>query len=382
MSFRKAVFWIHLLCGIVAGLVIAVMTFTGVALAFEKPVLALVERDAAQVPAPPASTTAQPLAAIVRAVRDAQPDARVSGITIQNDPAAAVLVSIGRSDGYYVDPYTGTISGTLSARWRGFFHTMEDWHRALGRAGDHRAAGRAVTGACNAAFLVLAVTGLYLWWPARVGRLRWQLGGKARDWNWHNAVGAWCSPVLVVLTFTGLVMSYRWANNLVFTLSGSNAPVAAGEGPPRTAPEGRPTGAGDRNSGSGAPRTKLDYDAIARAAVQQIPEWGSLTIRLGGPRGSPGGAADGISVAVRPRGAWPLFATTQLTLDPATGAVLRTDPFANANAGRKIRTWIRFLHTGEAFGWPGQALAALATAGGLLLVFTGLSLAYRRFFAR
>lgn len=375
MSLRPLLFWLHLACGVAAGLVIAVMAFTGVALAFEKPVLALLERAAAHADVPRGATR-QPLSAIVQAVRTAQPDARVSGFTVQNDPAASVLVNLGRSEGVYVDPYTGAIRGTTSSAGRGFFQTMEDWHRALGRGGDSRSTGRAITGAGNAAFLLLAVTGLYLWWPAKIGRLRFRLGGKARDWNWHNVVGAWSAPVLIVLTGTGVVMSYRWANNLVFTLSGSQPPAFVGEGAPRNGE--RPPGPRERAHGDGAAKARLDYDALVRAAVQQVPEWESISLRPAAGRGS----GPGVAVAIRPRHAWPRFATVQLTLDPRTGAVLRADHYADAGAGRKARTWIRFLHTGEAFGWPGQMLAALASAGGLVLVLTGLSLAYRRFFAR
>ncbi|HEX6736709.1 MAG TPA: PepSY domain-containing protein, partial [Vicinamibacteria bacterium] len=44
----------------------------------------------------------------------------------------------------------------------------------------------------------------------------------------------------------------------------------------------------------------------------------------------------------------------------------------------RLRSWMRWIHTGEAGGWPGQAVAGLASAGGALLVWTGLALAWRR----
>jgi uncharacterized iron-regulated membrane protein len=40
---------------------------------------------------------------------------------------------------------------------------------------------------------------------------------------------------------------------------------------------------------------------------------------------------------------------------------------------------VRYLHTGEAFGVPGQLIAGLASVGGVLLVYTGYALAWRRF---
>jgi uncharacterized iron-regulated membrane protein len=40
---------------------------------------------------------------------------------------------------------------------------------------------------------------------------------------------------------------------------------------------------------------------------------------------------------------------------------------------------MRFTHTGESFGIIGQIIAFIACLGGSLLVYTGLSLAFRRF---
>ena len=117
-------------------------------------------------------------------------------------------------------------------------HEIVDWHRWLGTEGESRAIGKAITGACNLAFFWLAVTGVYLWWPHS---WKWRglktslvfqrrLSGKARDWNWHNVIGFWSSSVLVVLTLTAAVMSYPWANDLLYTLTGSEPPPRA-QGP-------------------------------------------------------------------------------------------------------------------------------------------------------
>ena len=89
-----------------------------------------------------------------------------------------------------------------------------------------------------------------------------------------------------------------------------------------------------------------------------------------------------VAVAVRTADHWPRFAATTFHLDPFTGAVLRTDTFADQPAGRRLRSWSRFLHTGEALGWPGQLVAGLACAAGLVLVWTGFALSWRRFFRR
>ena len=42
---------------------------------------------------------------------------------------------------------------------------------------------------------------------------------------------------------------------------------------------------------------------------------------------------------------------------------------------------MRFAHTGEVLGLAGQTVAGLVSAGGVVLVWTGIALALRRFLA-
>ena len=67
-----------------------------------------------------------------------------------------------------------------------------------------------------------------------------------------------------------------------------------------------------------------------------------------------------------------------LTLDASTGAVQSYAPFSSQTTGQKARSWIRFLHTGEALGIAGQTIAGLVSFTSILMVWTGLALAYRR----
>ena len=57
---------------------------------------------------------------------------------------------------------------------------------------------------------------------------------------------------------------------------------------------------------------------------------------------------------------------------------MKLELYASQPPGRKVVGWLRFTHTGEAFGLPGQTVAGLASAGAVMLVWTGLSLALRR----
>ncbi|HRN53385.1 MAG TPA: PepSY domain-containing protein, partial [Gemmatimonadaceae bacterium] len=67
-----------------------------------------------------------------------------------------------------------------------------------------------------------------------------------------------------------------------------------------------------------------------------------------------------------------------LGLDRASAVVATASGYDDLSAARKIRAWVRFGHTGEVFGIPGQILATIASAVGVLLVWTGFALAWRR----
>ena len=73
---------------------------------------------------------------------------------------------------------------------------------------------------------------------------------------------------------------------------------------------------------------------------------------------------------------------SQLVINRENGNVVAVKRFSDNNAGRKLRAWARFTHTGEEFGVVGQAIAALACLGAVFLVWTGLSMAIRRALGR
>ena len=375
MTLRKTLFWLHLLAGLIAGLSIAIMCFTGTALAFEKELVAFAELDARRIAPSAAETPRLSLAALQARVSVTHPTAKLSGIALENHPLAAVAFIAGRNETFYAHPYTGEIRQVASTRTRDFLQLMENWHRQLALGGPNRPLGKAINGAGNLTFFFLAVSGLYLWWPRKwrtkgLKRSLWFVpaaNAKARDWNWHNVIGLWSAPVLIVLTLTALPISYRWAGNLIFTLTGTPAT------PPTSAPAA-PTAPAVKLPAPVAQTQPLSAEILIARAQKELPTWTSLTYRAG----ITGVAPTPATVALRTADAWPRTALTTLTLDPFTGEILKTNGYANLNAAQRVRSWTRFLHTGEALGALGQVVAALSSLGGCVLVYTGFALAWHR----
>jgi uncharacterized iron-regulated membrane protein len=382
MKLRTLFFWLHLTAGVIAGTVILIMSVTGTLLTFQQSVLKVVERDQRAIEPPPGGARMDVDALLAR-VRAAMPDTQPTTLTLDSDPRATAMVALGTQGNVFVNPYTGDILGAGSVRARAFYRSVTSWHRYLAVEGEQRATARAITGACNAAFLVLAITGLYLWWPRQwtlrhLGAVTWfrrGLRGKARDFNWHTVIGFWCAPVLIVLTMTGMVISYTWASNLVYTLTGSPRPVvAAGRGQTGVRPGSERGQTGVRPESDPVAESASLESLVARAK-RQVPTWRTMIVRFPARAGGP------IAFSISDRNYWNSFARSTLTLDGTTGADVRWEPYAGTSLGQKVRGWMRFAHTGELGGLAGEAVAGLASAGGAFLVWTGISLALRRFAA-
>ena len=376
MTLRTAVFWLHLATGLTAGAVILGMSVTGALLTFEPQLVERAERDLWRAAPPTVDAPRLPLAAVVAGAQAGAGSERPTTVSLRPDPHSSVRVGFGRDGALFINPYTGAVVGPGS-RTHDVLHVIEDWHHWLGS----RDLGRPITGACNLSFLGLALSGFYLWWPRAWVRsavrgltvLDVRLRGRARDFNWHNAVGFWCAPILVALTLTGAVMSYQWASDLLYRMTGNELPPVAGVAGARAArpAAGAPRPEGERRAGGES--QPLDLDALYTRAAVQSPGWVTLTLRLPQRPGGP------VTAFIQAPPSWHPSPRSVLTLDAATAEVVRWEPFAAANMGRKLRVLARVLHTGEVGGVVGQLVAGLASAGGSVLVCTGIALAWRRY---
>jgi uncharacterized iron-regulated membrane protein len=369
-QFRAILFWCHLVTGITVGIVVFVMSVTGAALTFQKPMQYWADASGYRVDPPSPDALRLSATELLSRYRQREPDAIVTSVTWRSGRREPAALAIGTRT-VYVDPYSGAVHGEpRGARMRAFFTTMTNWHRYMAFAGDTRAFGKGLTGACNLGFLFIVLSGMYLWWPRTwtwtqfkaVLWFRSGLGPKARHFNWHNTIGFWSALPLAVVVASATVISYPWATNLVYRLAGEDPPPPAAG---RAAGPGPATGRGPNGSSSPA------LDSVVARATELDPDWNILTVRL------PANAGANVTATVDSGdGGQPQLRGT-LTLK-ASGEVTAWEPFSSQSTGRRARSWLRFLHTGEALGLPGQTIAGLVSLGGAFLVYTGVSLAIRR----
>src|SRR5262249_895964 len=121
----------------------------------------------------------------------------------------------------------------------------------------------------------------------------------------------------------------------------------------------------------GAPTNYAGIDKQFARAQAEVPGWQTTTVRLTG-RGPVSFTIDQ-SHRGRPDKRF------TVTVDRRTGDVERVENLASLSLGARVRRYMRFAHTGEIGGVAGQTVAGLASLGGVVLAWTGIALALRRF---
>jgi uncharacterized iron-regulated membrane protein len=363
--FRKTIFWLHLACGVSAGVVVLMMSVTGVVLTYERQ--AQVWEDRSYYAEPETGQLMLTADQLIAASRNLE-GFEASSLILNSDPTAPVVLRQGRSQTQYLNPYSGQAYNPHSDTWSAFFSTVRGWHRWFNTTGDNRSSARIVTGAANLMFLFLVLSGIYLWLPkiyaqaalrARVWFNASNSNANARNFNWHHVFGFWAALPLVVIISTATVFNYTWANNLVYQLAGEEPPVRGGSA--------------SVEAPNPAPVSRLPYADLVDTAKTYSEDWRTITLAI------PAAEANSANLTLDEGDGGQPQKRHVLTLDVSGGEVIKWAPFTGQSAGAQARRWVRFLHTGEALGLTGQTIAGIASFAAILMVWTGLALALRRF---
>ena len=299
------------------------------------------------------------------------PDTTPSAVTIRHNHLEPAVVNVGGGLSMFFDRYSGQPLGNSDRPIRRFLRSVMYWHRWFALDGDNRIYGRTVTGAANLGFLFLVVSGVYLWWPktwslSLLRQITWfraGLKGRARNFNWHNVIGLWMSLPLVIIVFSGSAIGYRWVSDSIYWVLGENPPVRA-----------TTTNQSDvEDNNTDEQRPYAAYQPMFDQAKKDAQVWNAITLRL------PIDNAERVVLLVdRGTGRQP-SKQYELAFDRDNGELIERTGYPTYSPARKFRRWLRFAHTGEVYGLLGQTLAGIAASGAVVLAWTGLAMAWRRF---
>jgi len=342
---RKSLLWLHLVTGLLAAIVLTLLGLTGAVMVFETQLDHALNAKLYHVR--PEST---PLGmnALVAKIEQARSGAHVTGFGLPQENDIAMTAYLRGSDGkpltVTVNPYTGEVLGTLAGANR-FINQLHQFHKNLLLGPT----GKLITGWGAGLLVMLALTGIVLWWPRKIWKLTDFQPGRRANFDLHNAVGFWSSLFMLLFGATGIVI--HWDEETAqfigrLTHTPSTLPI----------PTIKP-----------APGAKLaNVEDLMLAAQNAAPGAQIVFIQnLGNPRAP-------VRVAMRfPEDHTP-GGRTNLYLDPTTAAVLVAQTSRNAPAGYRLaKYWNRQLHTGDVLGWPSRIVACLASLALPLLALTG-----------
>lgn len=350
-SVRDLLFQLHLWLGLGAGLVIAVVCATGTILTYRTELEMALDPERYHVePRGPRLT----LDELVARAQVELPELRISSITTHDDERRSVELGVGRGDTVFVHPSTGEILGRHVFS-ETFLYDVFALHRWL-LAGD---TGKRIVGVSTLVFLVVLVSGLFLWWPRNKRELRDRLRVKRTRnparlvFDLHVSLGFYAMPFLFLMAFTGLAWSFDWFHDGIYWVTRSSPPS-------REAPTVEPTDA------------PISLEAARASALSALGEASHVTL----------------SLPQEPDRAWTARALSRsaphdraldaVHLDPSTGQVFATDRYQDRNLGARTRSTFYAIHVGTIFGEPTRLLAFVTSLLGATFPITGFLMWLRK----
>jgi uncharacterized iron-regulated membrane protein len=206
---RKALFQVHLWAGVTVGLYVLMISVTGSVLVYRNELYRAATRD------PIVSTGRGPRLSddqLAAAAMRSYPGYRIVRITRLPNRDQAVDVWLRQGDTTrkrLFDPRTGADLGESVPTGIKLVSMLMDLHDNL-FAGP---TGRRSNGAGAVAVLVLAGTGLAIWWP---GAKTWRrslmlprgLGWKRSTWHLHSMIGFWSLGFVLVFALSGIYLAF------------------------------------------------------------------------------------------------------------------------------------------------------------------------------
>lgn len=356
---RKLFHNIHLWLSIPFGLVITLVCFSGAMLVFEEDIKEITDRDKYFVEN--VSTEPLPVAVLLEKVAVTLPDSvKITGITIpsENDRTYMVSLSQPHRAAVYINPYTGEITGRNEQS--GFFYDMLWLHRWF--LDDNFNGGKMLVGISTLALVIVMMTGLAIWWPRTVKRLKSSFKiVKGKGWrrffyDLHIAGSLYSFILLLVLALTGLTWSFDWYGKMYYRTFGVEEQQEKGHGGGHGA---------DNADVPTLPASYLYWQNVYERIAEDNPDSKEITVYDGMAQVSSGALGNRLAL-------------DSYTFDGTNGKITNFSPRKDADRETKVWGWTYSIHVGSWGGILTKILTFIAAMLGATLPLTGYYLWIKR----
>lgn len=358
-SIRKISLTLHRWIALLSGLVVFIVCITGALYAFRDEITDLIEPWKFVTPRNTAVIQPSEVLSIAN---------QVSG---QNKPTAITYgeakeaVFVDYFDSQYgittifINPYDGQIVKTIK-RGKNDFHFFSfilSGHRTLWLPAE---IGRPIVGWSVILFIIELITGIILWLPKKWKYLKnnFRVRKKRISFDLHNTFGGLFFPFLIVASLTGLVWSFTWFSQALYTLTGGK------ELKPYILPQSDTTNINNQQ-----------YELLDELYAQirkEEPEAATIYIAL------PFDASGVFRVSIEHK-KHSYYRTDNLffdqyTLKPLKGQGPYAGKYTQVSTPDKIRRMNLEIHDGRIFGLFGKIVAFCSSLTGAMLIVTGFLL--------
>ncbi|HWK58246.1 MAG TPA: PepSY-associated TM helix domain-containing protein [Parapedobacter sp.] len=371
---------IHLWMGLISGLVVVAVCFSGTVYTYNTELTEWAASHLHKVDVPRGSERlpVEQLLPEVAAVAGGS----VNGIHISADPARTYRFTV-RKEGeqsrfgttYYVNPYNGEVRGTSedqSKTWVAIFmRDMFSLHRwlLLDRIEEpiigelpNRTLGSYISGTATILFTLGVITGLVIWFPQKLRtwrqglRVKWKASWKRVNHDLHNTLAFYSLILLFVMGITGPQWSFPWYREGLQKALGTY----------REAPTGGRSGNNAQRGGNDRPeeiRPMLPINRLLAATDEVLPYRGDYMVSLSG--------SGPVTIRKNKVGFFAPAASDEVKLNAATAEIEEVTVFREKPFNERIAGSIKALHIGNVYGQFTKLLYFLACLIATSLPITG-----------
>lgn len=349
MQIKKTIGKIHLWLGLSSGLVVFIVAITGCIYAFQAEIQDLIQPyrfvESKEKPFLPPSR--------IRKIADAKlPGKHIHGVLYQGKENAAQAIYYKYQEYYdfvYVNPYSGEVL-KVKNEYASFFRFILDGHFYLWLPHE---IGQPVVASFTLVFVLMLISGLYLWWPRNKKgvrknfTIRWDARWRRKNYDLHRVLGFYIIAIGLILGLTGLVWGFEWFRDSVHEVAGGEKSLVYEE------PESNAAPSDQQFSDNLHPVDYLWYQM-----QDKYPHAGSIEMHFPSTEKSP------IHVAINPDPGtyWQI---DYIYFDQYTFREIEAEHiysrFEDANAADKLIRMNYDIHTGAILGLPGKILAFLSS---------------------
>ncbi|MDR2119325.1 MAG: PepSY domain-containing protein [Tannerella sp.] len=378
MTAKKLIRKLHLWLGITSGCIVSIICLTGAVWALHIHGW-LGEGDPPIPSCPPAAIL--PPSTLAAIAKDSLNGRLPSYITYTKDrPAWLGVFARGSRTMLMIDPCSGRILKRTSLSMNAAADQPFDLWLFVRRGHQSlwlpRAVGRPIINYSTLAFVIVLLSGIFLWIPktkkATRHRLlpKWKKGtGITRKiFDFHAVAGIYISLLLLLMALTGMMWGLEWYAKAIHRIAGVNSDIQA------------------RTEQSDTTRLALPSpldpmqaaDSVFRNMQRRYPHAASFYINCP----DPADPASVVRATVYPEAGIyynrDVYAFDRYSLREITPAGIYGGLYRDAPPSARLLRSIYDLHTGSYWGLPGRILYTIAALLGATFPFTGAYMWYKR----